>query len=568
MKRPLFAALVFAAVVTLAHAQGEAAVAEQYRSWAEQAISEGRWKEALSALERAADYADVSSDISYLLALARSHENSGRREVLEALHRALEADRWTVYSAPQARLLEAENFIALRNFSAAHASLAQAGQNADAAVLALRALRDLPDIAEFRRRSAEALERYPRDSRPARILLEFFHREFAPLEQGRGRNPEENEQALLDLCLQRLPYLIDADPGLAPLAAPFIRDAEAARRLVEAYRGINIPDTSLIPVTLYLGVLAETAAVEELFSPEDSSLDKALILSVYRLLKTDAARNLFKEKLSVYSAFISGDDDRDGYPESHTRYRDGIIQEYFYDGDQDGLAELHIVFDAGGVPQWAEQPDPSDPEKTLVFWEQYPGVLRSEMGGVTYIPRPGEFLWSPVRFITLAADAGFSAFLYPVIDVESVRLTRRSLVSFSVTIRRPSGEFKDAVEWIDLDRGIPKRAVEILRGRPVSVTEFVLGRPAVQWVDLDYDSRMETMRRFRAAEVSPEDDFIDYRAVIEFSESDWDGDGIYETAEQYLPDGSVVYSWDMDRDGIREYSEVKAGNALNDSSKK
>jgi hypothetical protein len=45
--------------------------------------------------------------------------------------------------------------------------------------------------------------------------------------------------------------------------------------------------------------------------------------------------------------------------------------------------------------------------------------------------------------------------------------------------------------------------------------------------------------------------------MIEFSESDWDGDGIYETTEAYREDGSVIRSWDMDRDGIREYSEVK-----------
>jgi hypothetical protein len=125
------------------------------------------------------------------------------------------------------------------------------------------------------------------------------------------------------------------------------------------------------------------------------------------------------------------------------------------------------------------------------------------------------------------------------------------------------------VEWIDLDRGIPLRAVEILNGRPVSVTEFVMGKPVSQRADLDRDSRMETIRRFRAAAVAPDDgaapssgdatweDPLDYKKVVEFSESDWNGDGIFETSEEYLLDGSVVYSWDMDGDGVREYSETE-----------
>jgi hypothetical protein len=44
------------------------------------------------------------------------------------------------------------------------------------------------------------------------------------------------------------------------------------------------------------------------------------------------------------------------------------------------------------------------------------------------------------------------------------------------------------------------------------------------------------------------------------SESDWNGDGIFETGEQYLPDGSIIYSWDTNGDGIRDYSETRKKN--------
>jgi hypothetical protein len=99
----------------------------------------------------------------------------------------------------------------------------------------------------------------------------------------------------------------------------------------------------------------------------------------------------------------------------------------------------------------------------------------------------------------------------------------------------------------------------MLNGRSVSVTEFERGKPVSQRLDLDLDGRMETLRRFRRLEYDGENP-LDYQRIVAFSESDWNGDGVYESAEEYRTDGSVVYSWDMDGDGIREYSEIKTKN--------
>ncbi|MDR1586791.1 MAG: hypothetical protein LBS57_04980 [Treponema sp.] len=581
---------------------GDAAAADRYLLWAEQAIAEGRRKEALAALERASAFSDVSSDLSYLLAKARRHEGESGGAVLEALGRALEAGRWRRYSAAGARLLEAEELITLRNYSGALATLAGVLDSADAAILRLSALRGLSDTAEFRRLMAEALDRYPRDPRPAKIFFSY----------ARDRIPEQGEQALMDTALRRLPFLLDSDPDLAWMAAPFMRDTEEARRLVSAYRAGGLSARALpspeapaeavkspefrsnpgyIPASLNLGLIDDIEAVEELFSPApragaspaaETSLDKELIIEVSDLLRSAEGRSLFAEKLLTFSGIITGDGDRDGFPETRCVYREGIIRDFYYDADQDRLAELYISFNAGGDPLLAEQvilPDTGavrdnsppagqglplkdgDRTKALIFWESYPGVLRAELGGVTYIPRPGGFQFAPIRFIELAASARYAGLLYPQTENQYPRTSRRSLVSSSVVIRRPSAEFKGAVEWIDLDRGVPLRATEILNGRTVSVTEFVNGRRALQRVDLDLDSRMETLRRFRASpdasDAAAAETPVDYRRIVEYVESDWNGDGVFETSEEYREDGSVVYSWDMDEDGVREYSETR-----------
>ncbi|MDR0585328.1 MAG: hypothetical protein LBG57_13420 [Treponema sp.] len=585
-------------------AEGDSAMAERYFLWAERVVSEGRWQEALAALERAADFADVSSDISCLLALARSHEQKSRGAVLEALERALETDRWNRCSPSLARLLEAEQLIALRNYSGALALLDRISEPLPQAVpvygffpnspslLRLAALKGLCGnsagtltetpgspraLVEFRRRMGEALDRYPRDPRPLRIFFEY----------ARNRNPGPGDQDIMDLALRRLPLLLEADPELAWMAAPFIRDTEEARRLMAAYRSGGLlpakngnfrPNRASVTAALKLGLIGEEEAAAELFAlPEDSAaqlapnggpvLDRELIILAGDLLQSGAGRKLFAEKLLGFSGFITADDDRDGYPESRVLYRNGTIREFTHDADQDGLMELVVSFDSGGAPQWALQvmaPETGMPAlplkdgdrlKALILWEQYPSVECVEFGKTAYIPRPGDFQFAPIRFTELAGNGSYSGLLFPVMESQLSRLTVRSLVSFSLSIERPSLEFENALERIDLDRGIPLRSVEILNGRTVSETKFEKGKPVLQRLDLNLDSRMETIRRFRP--LANGDDPLDYKKIVEYSESDWDGDGIYEIAEEYREDGSVVYLWDMDGDGIKEYSETR-----------
>jgi hypothetical protein len=268
-----------------------------------------------------------------------------------------------------------------------------------------------------------------------------------------------------------------------------------------------------------------------------------------------------------FSGVIKEDADRDGYAETRTEYRDGMITGYVYDADQDGLPELDVSFlfgepyqaelvvqsESGWAGAFAFPVTDQDRTKALLYWEQYPSLRRAELDGTVYTPRLDEFLFSPIGFTELASD-GPLAFLYPRLD--SLGLTRRTLVSFSVRIERPSAEIPGAVEVIDLDRGIPAGAEERLDGKLVSVTVFRAGRPFVQYIDLDADGRMETIRRFRQ-DYGPEDDLsLNRQRIPEYSESDWDGDGIYETGEEYLPNGDIIRSWDMDGDGVKEYSEI------------
>jgi len=622
MKRRCVLIVILASVLSGIYAQsGGNTPAERYFLWLQNEINAGRWEEAAAALARADDFSEALSDISFVRALVYARENRSRWAVLAALEQAINVGRWMHYTEARARFMAAEYLIALRRYANALVHLQRIPESADVAVLKLSALKglcaesvesgaDAHSIAngdsiangnsideapalrrsEFRRVMLEIMDRYPRDPRPLKVFFEYagdrIYGSAAAISSGADSRaaapPEELSDAdyfLLGLVHRHLPQALENDPELAWMAAPFIRNREEARRLLGAYRAGSLsetlaenffPNPGSIPCALELSLISGAQATEELFAA--SAIDRNLIARVSELLAGEDSRNFFLQRLISYNGVISADDDRDGISESRALYQDGALREYYLDEDQDGITDLYISL-INGVPQWARLDIVMDKRgaanfdsaRAVLHWEQYPAVLRVEAEGAVYTPLPLGFRFAPLDFSELSGSKTYSGLLFPLHN--GLRLERESLNFHALQIQRPSREFEGAVELIDMELGIPWRATEIIGGRTVSITEYERGQPALQRIDLDNDSRMETVRRFRKTEYSG-GDLLNYPRIIESSQSDWDGDGIFEYAEDYLPDGSIVYSWDLDGSGIRNYSEIKTGNGNNETGQK
>jgi len=567
-------------------ARGDLQAALRYVQWIQQAVDEQRWDDALAAANRAMDFSTVSSDIPYLLAVVQSHyKNSIRQKtVVDSLNKAIDANRWVKYSEYDAQLLKAQMLISMRSYQDALACLNKidsAGSRADPVMLRLLALRGMAggnepgydyvsSAAQFRSSLLLAMVRFQRDPRPLRIFFEY----------ARNRKPQSSELPqsdinLLELALKRLPFLQEADPELAWMAAPFIRDIGDARRSAAAYRSGSLsnqenfkPNPASIPVALNLGLIDDRTATEELFAAfsgkETPSIYKNIIADTYKLLRSEEGRDLFTRKLLVFSGFIIIDDDNDGYIENTVHYRAGFI-DYLIDNISNNVLSLKINFGLDNDPQKVSvfiSRNDSSRERDFsrridLQWERYPSVKQAELENETFKFGPVFFNYAPINFIELGGSGKLSGLLYPELAYQYVALTYRSLLSFCSSYSRPSLEIDGATETIYMDSGVILRSVETLKGRQVSVTEFEKGMPVVQHIDIDLDGRMETIRRFRSPPPDYEmENVLDFRRLIASSESDWSGNGNFKTREVYLQDGSVVYYFDIDGGGEMNYSET------------
>jgi tetratricopeptide (TPR) repeat protein len=508
------------------------AVVEPYSLYVQSLIDGGRWEQAEAALLRALDYADASSDISYQLAFVRQGLGRSARLVLEAVRKALDTDRFRVYRAEDARLIEARALVTLRQYSAALRSVQLCADNADSALVRLEAWKGLDDRPAFIREAGLSLDRFARDFRIAALILRY----------AATHTPAGNEQALVDRVLRTVSMLTDRNPEIAYLAAPFVYDRQEARRLVAAYRAVvSVPAAESLPVSLDLGVIGGESATASLFGFD--TIDRDTVLAVWSLLGTDETRDAFEQNLRVFSGFITIDENHDGITETRAEYREGRLVSYNHDADQDGVPDISVVF-AGEMPVSGFLAAGN----ITLTWQDFPSIRYAEKDGLSYDFAPRSLFFSPFRLHELCG-----VIMFPEPDRYADMITERTLAGFALAITRDSREFDGAQEVITMLDGIPLHAEERLDGRLVSETEFDRGFPVQQLIDLDLNGTLETVRRFRTERASAYYPF--HEVSLASQVSDFNDNGVAEYKEEYAADGTVSRFWDMDEDGVYEYSE-------------
>jgi hypothetical protein len=138
-----------------------------------------------------------------------------------------------------------------------------------------------------------------------------------------------------------------------------------------------------------------------------------------------------------------------------------------------------------------------------------------------------------------ASGDWFVSYPYPAEDADRFFKSQRELDTHAAMYK--GADFDGGSERINLVNGIPAGSRTYVNGSLAAETEYLRGVPLIQKIDLDLDGRMETIRRYGKTPW-----------VVVSSESDWDGDGIYEYAETLQSDGTMKKSWDLNKDGVHE----------------
>jgi hypothetical protein len=537
-------------------------IAKKYFAYVLDLYNKGEYRAAQSALNRADDYSDVLSDLSYLNAVVKKQLQRPAREILFQVQKAIAVNRFNKIDYNNALLLEAEILLRIKEYLSALGVLRQCMPSQEKSKLLMKIYAGLNNREQFRNTASSALEQFKDDAEIPAIILRFFLNHLQ-------NSPNEDETSLVERVLRLVPFMGNDSPELYYLAAPFIYDDRDAVSMIRAYRASREGRRAgeSLPISISLGVIDENTALTELFAPQNTGaainesaetltvIDEKIITQVFNLLGDDNARNYFYSLIKSYSGYIATDENNDLIYESKARYADGALVSFVYDGDQDGENEIYAEWN-GGEPQRIELIK----NGITLTYDNFPSVKTAYVNSdgpnaanksKEYIFARDELYFSPIQFTYMGDTA--QGVRYPAIANPLPRLTETTLIAFAKFIYRSSPDFPDYREMIVVTGGKPDYAEVKHDDHVYSRLLFENSLPTVQFLDTDGDSYFETVRHFSTAasgglELSWEDVPVARITV------DYDRDGIFEYQEEYI-NGKVLRHWDFDKDGIFEYTE-------------
>jgi tetratricopeptide (TPR) repeat protein len=578
------ASAVTASAVTAAGAGAAAtAIAYAYLRQAQSLLSQGDASGALRLLQTSLEFRPDSSESAYLMARIYKRSQQTTYLAIRYLEMAIASSAWAGSDPKEARTELAELYVRTGQFARALAGLRAEGDgtlqqglggggSATVAGLWARSLVGLGRPTEAARLLAGALERFPGQAE----LYVLQARTLSSL--GRGREARE----LLGNGVKALP----GAPELLYELAAVEPQAERRLQLLQRYfaGGGSHPGAALLalrshppePLSYLERFLSLGGNGRILYLDELARFLYAQLPAEARSGTAPAAVepqpgvevqlwSRLERAIEGYSGTRILDEDRDGFYEEQYEYRDGQLQGWLQDGDQDGRPELTVRFQ-DGLPKslqlvraW-ETPGVATPPQTVLeidyLYSGYP-YLES----VTFLgPQDRrEYDLVPYRLQeALFVSPSFAA--PPGQQPRPLRLRPRSgLLTDESAIRAVAYRMlQQPAQQGTAGAGPSTRLYDLLDGQVVRLAEepdptgrythvvlYERSVPVQGRRDLDGDGRYEIREEYANGKL---------RRV----ELDQDGDGVIEFLQTF-EDGGTRKLWDYNDDGLfdsREYTDA------------
>lgn len=498
------------------------------------ALEAGDAQAAREAADEARFLDPNNSDAQYLLAAADLRAGRPTPDAEGQLRTALAGGTFLRYSADDSARLLAHILTRTKRYAEALALVSRPGLagDSDALYLRVRALRFLGDSEAFLRAVDAGLDRFPSDSRIPRELLAFAAR----------TDRTEPIAARIRRVEARLGYYRFLDPEILILLAPFRISEEDRRDLVLEYRAAGRRSPRATILALDLGIQDDSGSVSEFFAFPSLSWED--LRDLRGLLRSEEGRSAFAAAFSRYSGTLGGDSDGDGYFETRSILRDGGIESWTLDFDQDGEAELSLKFQ-DGLPV-SGRVSRSDAEAVFEYGE-YPYLnrvlYRLPSGLREYLFSPDALSFSAVELYSGPGKGTGEGFAPRRTDQAFPTETACSSSAYRVTFR--PADRSAPVRVTDLDGGIPVYGrIRTSDGRD-GLLVYRNGILQYELADMDGDGLFESRFLYDRNPQAPGSGSaeVPYRF-----EADFDLDGVFEYTETLrFP---FERTWDYDGDGL------------------
>jgi hypothetical protein len=517
--------------------------------------ADGQDGPSLGLLEEALSLFGQSPDILYFMSKIDAPELSPgyslRVSKVARLEAALALDGFGKFSREDAVYELAESLLRMKEYekaaqvirdNAAHPEL-----EARSAFVLVSCDYLLKRAGQYRTGMAECLRRFPDDARFARFFLE--HADKSAVQEG--------DRAVLSSISLRLEALAALDPEILVMIVPFTALKEDRVRLLKRYRSLGKGGRMSVIEAERYGLEPEDALLDEFWNGIDGTRKPLWreLREFYDLLGIEKNRAEFRKRLGGYSGDIAQEESGDGYVESVSRFKEGDLERWEYDPDQDGLIDVAIDF-KDGLPSEARCLQEGKP--ISFSYDLYPS-LRSAVyereGGTGKLDFGGGGASLPILSFRLPFRAeGLSrireSLRDPRIAVPTFDIAILMATTLEESIREEGGAMglpHERKTITELSEGLPLRTREYLDGRLSRKRDYAQGMPSEEWFGYDQDADFWQGRIvYRRIDKAP----YFRKAWLSMDEN---GDGLPEYKESYDP--VLRKEWDFDGNGSFDVAE-------------
>ncbi|MBO7163221.1 MAG: hypothetical protein J6V63_02180 [Spirochaetaceae bacterium] len=455
-------------------------------------LDHSQWTNALSQAELGLGYDESISDLWFLSAYAGYQLGKTPSEVLPAIKKAVEQDKWVDYNKDGALLLYAELLSqtgdsqrALRYLEGGR--IFPSSSREYLKILCYYRLGTEESYQQARKLVSEASRLYPEDMRFSQVFFAYEVKadlSFSPAAEKLGETFAQSFDELGDYPVEL--YLLSS----------LFAEAEVGQRRLQSFGVSGNRHPLYASLALKSGLFSEAQAYEYFCSFASNSISLAQLESFASLLTESSTKSALKAFLNGFRGTITQDTTGDGIEDLRIMYERGRPKQIHYDKNQDGVEDWIARCDFG-VPTELLLPE----AKTFVYYNKYPFVSSMELLSMSFKFVDGALDWTPVSItpyepLTRSLDGG--EFFVPQLKTapEGLFPAMRTLAESAYVVNYPVAERPQAkVELSILDGKV--RSAQYYEGKTLyAQLACEDGLPKTRNVDLDGDGWFELTQNF------------------------------------------------------------------------